>query len=204
MSLERHTDPATLMIWMQSSHGTWNCLLGYVVISLGWLLLSLWCFLLGNSMQPWYLLSSYVCLSICLSICMSQFGIVSKRLDKPSWFGMEAAFHVSNTVFLVLSGNSDTSKIKGTSLWTLSRTLHLENFATASRSYCHEKSTVVEFANHMYDSRRIVAVYCTSVSCNALTLLLWLLLNMFYNLFLQLCSSWQDFNWLMVSHCSLW
>jgi len=38
-------------------------------------------------------------------------------------------------------------------------------------------------------------VYCTLVSCNPLTPLLWFVLDLLYDFFLQLCSSWQDFNW---------
>jgi len=38
-------------------------------------------------------------------------------------------------------------------------------------------------------------VYYTLVDCNPLTPLLQFVLDLLYNLFLQLCSSWQDYNW---------
>ena len=43
-------------------------------------------------------------------------------------------------------------------------------------------------------------VYYTLVDCNLLTLLLWFLLDSLYKLFVQLCSTWQDFDWHSASH----
>ena len=40
---------------------------------------------------------------------------------------------------------------------TLSETLDLENFATASRRYNQQNSSTVELSDHTYDGRRIMA-----------------------------------------------
>ena len=71
---------------------------------------------------------------------------------------------------------------------TLSQTLDLENFATTSRSCCQQNSSTVELVDHSHDGRLIVAVYYTSVDRNALTPLLRILVDLLYNLFLQLGS----------------
>ena len=82
---------------------------------------------------------------------------------------------------------------------TLSETPNLENFATASRSCYQQNLSMVEVVDHTCDGWRIVAVYYMLVSCNAVTLFLRLVVVLLYNLFLQLCSSWQDFSWRRVS-----
>jgi len=56
---------------------------------------------------------------------------------------------------------------------TLSQTLDLENFATASQLCCQQNSSTVEFVGHTYDGRRVVAgrtkIIYMSVDRNALT-----------------------------------
>ena len=49
------------------------------------------------------------------------------------------------------------------------------------------------------DGYCVVAVYCTSISRDALTSLLWFM-NLLYNVFLQLYSSQQGFDWHRASH----
>ena len=65
---------------------------------------------------------------------------------------------------------------------TLPQTVDFENFATACRS------STVEFVDDTYDGRRIVAVYCTSVSHKPLTPSLRFVVDLLLNLFLQLFS----------------
>jgi len=73
---------------------------------------------------------------------------------------------------------------KGTSFCNFSQTQDLEeNFATASR---HNSSTLA-LVDDTYDGRRVVAVYYTSVNCNPLTRLLRFVVDLWYNLFRQLC-----------------
>ena len=71
---------------------------------------------------------------------------------------------------------------------TLSQTLDLENFVTASRPRCQQNSSTVELVDDTYDGRRVVAVYCKSVNYNALIPLLRFLPDLLYNLFIY-CSA---------------
>jgi len=88
-------------------------------------------------------------------------------------FGTGASFNISHNV---LWGNSSISKIRVLPSGTLPQTLHLENFATASRSCCQQNSSTVELVDHTYErsTRRCWThvVYYTSVDRNPLTPLL--------------------------------
>jgi len=56
------------------------------------------------------------------------------------------------------NGNLVISKIEDNGyVGTLSQTLKLENFATASQSCCEQNSSTVELVDHNYDGRRAVA-----------------------------------------------
>ena len=70
--------------------------------------------------------------------------------------------------------------------WIPTRVLNVGNFATA-RSCCQQNVSTVELVDHTYDGRS--AVYYTSVDRNALTPLLLFIVDLLYNVFLQLCSS---------------
>jgi len=73
----------------------------------------------------------------------------------------------------------------------------VENFTTANRFFCQQNSSTVELVDcATYDCRarcsRTHIVYYTSVDCNPPAPLLQFVLDLLYNL----CSSWQDFDWL--------
>ena len=103
---------------------------------------------------------------------------------------------------------------------TLSQTPDLENFATAYRSCCRQNSSMAELVDDTDGGRCVVAgrtflsfyfvfvlfhfiyyVYFASVDRNALTPSLCFVVDLLHNLFLQLCSSWQDFDWLFFFLC---
>ena len=67
-----------------------------------------------------------------------------------------------------------------------------------------QSSRTVELVDctYTYDGRRVARRTRTSVDRNALTTLLRSRMGLLWTLFLQLCSSWQDFVWYSVS-CSL-
>jgi len=67
---------------------------------------------------------------------------------------------------------------------------------------CHQSSRTVELVDHTYDGRHVARCTHTSIDRNALTALLRSRVGLLWTLFLQLCSSWQDFVWYSVS-CSL-
>ena len=83
--------------------------------------------------------------------------------------------------------------------WTLSQNFGLRKFRHSSRSCCQQNSSRVELVDHTYEGRRTMAVYYTSVDCNPLTPLLRSVVDLLYNLLLQLGSSWQDFVWYSAS-----
>ena len=98
-----------------------------------------------------------VCSSVCLSVTSRYCIIVSKRLYGSNWFlswrlSITYAIQkrrckkirVSLKVGLLISG-------------TVSQTLDLENFATASRSRCQKNSSTVQLVDDTYDARRVVA-----------------------------------------------
>ena len=84
-----------------------------------------------------------------------------------------------------------------------SKSTSFGNFAPNSglRKFCKSIALSTKLVDgracrrHLYDNRRVVASYYTSVRCNPLTPLLWFVVDLLYNLFIQLCSSWQDFDW---------
>jgi len=104
-------------------------------------------FLLRDAMLVQYLLSSCV--------CPSQARIVSKRLDESSWVVICRPPFTYSTLLCKEIGY--LQKIWVLPSGTLSQTLDLENFSTASQSRCQQKSFTVELVN---DGRRIVAVQC--------------------------------------------
>ena len=85
-----------------------------------------------------YMLSSCVCLSVTSRYCIEKSG----RIEQ------EASFHLSHTVPIGIY-----PKMRLFPSETLSQTPDLENFATASRSRCHQNSTsssTVEFVDDTY------------------------------------------------------
>jgi len=82
-------------------------------------------------------------------------------------------------------------KVRALTFRTLSQTLDFKNFATAIRSHCQENSSsssMVELVDdtYVYDNRQVVAVYYKSVNCNPLIPLLRFVVDLLYNLLLQL------------------
>ena len=65
-----------------------------------------------------------------------------------------------------------------------------------------QSSRTVELVDYTYDGRRLARRTHTSVDRNTLTALLQSRMSLLWTLFLQLCSSWQDFVSYSVS-CSL-
>jgi len=96
---------------------------------------------------------------VCPSVCLSQAGIVSKRLDESSWFWARRLRSTYPTLCYKEIGVSPKIRVLSTSSGTLSQTLDLENFATASRSYA---SAVLAMALSVCLS---VCVYHKSVLC---------------------------------------
>jgi len=80
---------------------------------------------------------------------------------------------------------------------TLSQTLDLKKFRHGKSIALPTTLVVVVVVvdgrarwRHLYDSRRVVAVYYKSVNCNPLTPLMWFFADLLYNLFLQLTRFW--------------
>ena len=137
-----------------------------------------------------YLLSSCVCLSVTSRHCIKSTG----RIDLV--FGMLASLYPSCRVLL---GNSDLQN-KGASLWNFLPNSALIKFCRSKSMMLSTKlPSTVKLVDHTYDGRRVVAVYYRSVDCNPLNSITSICCTA---LFLQLCSSWQDFNWHCAS-CSL-
>ena len=124
-----------------------------------------------------YLLSSCVRLSVCHKS-------VSCRNDWTNRAGLawRLPFIYPTLCLIRKFSSSGISKNKGTSLWNF-----VPNYGL--RKFCHGKSiafstklvVVVDGRDcwrHLYDSRRVVAVYCKSVNCNPLTPLLWFVVDL--------------------------
>jgi len=97
---------------------------------------SLMCSLLYCFICTYILPHDATAVVVCQSICPSQAGIISKQLDKSNWylawgFLTPKEIWVSSKISVLLSG-------------TLSQTLHLENFATASRLRCQQLVIIVD------------------------------------------------------------
>jgi len=87
-----------------------------------------------------------------------------------------------------------------TSLWNFSPNSGFRKFCHDGRWCCQQNSSTVELVDHTYDGRGwTYIVYYTSVDCNLLTPLLRFVLDLLYDLFIQLCSVWQDFDWHIAS-----
>jgi len=102
------------------------------------------------------------CVRLYPSVRPSQAGIVSKRLDESSWFS--APVHLSHTV---LFG-------------------YLQKLGYFPPELCAKLISPRQVDDVVNDSRRVVAVYYTSVSCNARTPLLRFVVDLLYSSFLQL------------------
>jgi len=98
-----------------------------------------------------YLLSSCVC----PSVRPSQAGIVSKRLAESSW--VSARRLPSTYPTLSCKEIRVSPKIMVLPSGSLSQTLDVDNFATASRSCCQQNSSTVELADRTYDASWLVA-----------------------------------------------
>jgi len=152
------------------------------------------------------ILAQYILLScVCLSVRLSQTGIVSKRPYRPRWlwhgslgpiFSFSAILCYQANPFYPAPYYNEiraSTEVRILLYGTLSQTLDLDNFAMASRSCSQQNSSTAELVDHTYEGRLVVArralVYL-SVGRNALTPLLRLVVDLSYNLLLQLCSSW--------------
>jgi len=133
-----------------------------------------------------YILSSRVHLSVCYKLILYRNDWTHR-----AGFGMEASFHLSHTVLL---GIWVSPKIRYFPLHgTLSQTPDLK-FRRGKLISLSTTLVVIVLDSrvcwrHLYDSRRVVAVYYKSVNCNPL-LLHYFELDLFYNLFLQLTRCW--------------
>ena len=108
-----------------------------------------------------------VCPSVCLSVCpfVRQTVVVSKRLDKSSWF---LARRLPSTIPTLCYKEIGVSpKIKVLPSGTLSQTPDVENFATASRSRCQQNSSsssTVELVDDTYTTVDESLLFTTSRS----------------------------------------
>ena len=113
-------------------------------------------------------------LSVRLPVCLSQVGIVSKRLDRSSWFLVWMIRSTYPTLYFKEIRLSP--KLRHLELYPTLLLWTLENFATVSRSSCQQNSSTVELVDHTYDGRCVVAwvtlVHYTSVDSNTITPLL--------------------------------
>ena len=125
-----------------------------------------------------YMLSSSVCLS---PICHKPVLYWNKWTNLAGfWHGSFPAIpgcvvvrkfgYLQILAYVPLGRTLTQNSVKG-------QTLDLENFATASRSHNNTQ--------HLYNDRRVVAVYYKSVSSNPLTLLLRCVMDLLFNLFLH-------------------
>jgi len=89
----------------------------------------------------------------------SQPDILSKRPDELSWVLARRLPSIYPTLFL--KEIWVPLKIRVLLSVTLSQTVDLENFATASRSRCQQNSSTVELADDTYSGRCFVTVYYT-------------------------------------------
>jgi len=122
-------------------------------------------FLPRDAMIARYMLLSCVRLS---AVCPSQVGSPIETTGRIELvFGMEASLYLSHTT---------CKEIRVLPSGTLFQTPDLENFATeVDGRAC---------SPHLYDNRRVVAVYYKSINCNLLTPLLRFVVALLYNLFL--------------------
>ena len=116
-----------------------------------------------DAMSARHMLSSRVCLSVCPSVCLSQARIVSKRLDESSWF---LAWRLPPTYpTLCFEEISVSPKLEYFSL-ELCLIGHSNSIALSTKLV-----DVVDGRacwRHLYDSRRVVAVYYKSINRNPL------------------------------------
>jgi len=132
-----------------------------------------------------YLLSLCVRPSLlCLSVASRYFIETTGRIEVG--FGMEVSFHPSHTALL---GNVGISKNWSTSLWIFVPNSGLSEKFRHGKSIALSTTLVVVVDGracwrHLYDSRRVVAVYYQSENCNPLTPFLRFAVDSLYNLFL--------------------
>ena len=111
-----------------------------------------------------------VCPFVCLSVTSRYYIETTGRIELGS--GMEVSFHYPT---LCYKRTWVSSEIRVLPSGTSSQTRDIENFAAASRLRCQQNSssssssTVELVDDTLFDSRRIVAVYYKSVSCNPVT-----------------------------------
>ena len=135
--------------------------------------------------HPMYILSS------CLLVRPPQAGIVSKWRDELSCF-CHGGF-LPPVPHCVMRKFGYIEKIRVLLCGTLPQTLDLENFANQIDRVVNKtrRRSSLLTTPRLYDSRRVVAVYDTSVNRNPLTPLLQFVVDLLYNLW----NSWQDFDW---------
>ena len=127
-----------------------------------------------------------------LSLCVSPFVRHKPVLYRNNWTNRTGIWLGG---FLTPKEIWVSSKISVLPSGTLSQTLDLENFATASRLRCQQLVIIVDGRaracwRHLYDSRRVVAVYYKSINCSPLTPVLRFVVDLLYNLFIQLTRFW--------------
>jgi len=130
-----------------------------------------------------------VCLSVRQSVCRS---VTSRYCIETTGRIWARVWHGDFLSHIPLS-----PKIRALPSGTLSQTLDLENFATASRSRCqrNSSSSTVEFVDDTYttiDKESWLSTTSRSTSCNPLTPILRFAVYSLYNLFLQLTRCGTD------------
>ena len=133
-----------------------------------------WCLMIPAGADKYTVV---VFLSVCSSVCPSVF---------PSRYCIETTGQIELVFGVRLPSTCPTLSCMVLPFGTLSQTWDLETFATANRSRRQQLVDGRACWRHLYDNRRVVAVYHKSANCNPLTSLLRFVLHLSYNLFLQL------------------
>ena len=138
-----------------------------------------------------YMLSSRARPSVRPSVCLS---VTSRCCIETSWvlaWRLPSAYPTPCYKEIWVS-----TKMEGTPLWNLVPNSRLRQFRHGKSIALSTKLVVIVVVNgracwrHLYDNRRVVAVYYTSACCNPLTPLLRFVVDLLYNLFLQLIRFW--------------
>jgi len=128
--------------------------------------------------------ASVVCAVIaCPSVRLSQTGIVSKRVDESSCFLAWRFPPTHPTLCPCYEEIWVSPKIK-----VLSKFHHGKSIALSTKLIVVVDGRVCW--RHLYDNRRVVAVYYKSINCNPLTPLLRYAVDLLYDFFLQLTRFW--------------
>jgi len=145
-----------------------------------------------TAFTAWRCASGVYAVVVCLSVCLSVHH--KPVLYRNDWTNRAGICHggVPFTHPTLLYWIWVIPKIRVLFSGTLYQTSDLENLGAASQLHCPQAVVVGGGAcwRHLYNSWRVVAVYYKSISCNPPTPLLWFVVDLSYNLFLQLTRFW--------------